>query len=118
MTVGERFIHHGGIECAVRSMSETLFLHYDRAALDAEYDNRAKVAGAEDCIAEWKTRSEEARSNLDCSLDLAYGSSTAETLDIFPSNTPGKSPINVFFHGGYWRALHKGRLQLRGVRCP
>ena len=48
MTVGERFIHHGGIECAVRSMSETLFLHYDRAALDEEYDNRAKVAGAED----------------------------------------------------------------------
>ena len=88
-------------------MSEPLFLHYDRAALDAEYDNRAKVAGAEDCIAGWKTRSEEARSNLDCSLDLAYGSSTAETLDIFPSNTPGKSPINVFYHGGYWRALHK-----------
>ena len=81
-------------------MSETLFLHYDRAALDAEYDNRAKVAGVEDCIAGWKTRSEEARSNLDCSLDLAYGSSTAETLDIFPSNTPGKSPINVFYHGG------------------
>ena len=88
-------------------MSEPLFLHYDRAALDAEYDNRAKVAGVEDYIARWKTRSAEARSNLDCSLDLAYGSSTAETLDIFPSNTPGKSPINIFYHGGYWRALHK-----------
>jgi arylformamidase len=88
-------------------MSEALFLHYDRAALDAEYDNRAKVTGAEDYIARWKARSKEARSKLDCNLDLAYGSSNAETLDIFLSNTPGKSPINIFFHGGYWRALHK-----------
>ena len=88
-------------------MSEILFLHYDRAALDAEYDNRAKVTGAEDYIARWKARSKEARSELDCNLDLAYGSSNAETLDIFPSNTPGKSPINIFYHGGYWRALHK-----------
>ena len=88
-------------------MSEALFLHYDRAALDAEYDNRAKVTGAEDYIARWKARSQEARSKLDCNLDLAYGSSHAETLDIFSSNTPGKSPINIFYHGGYWRALHK-----------
>ena len=85
----------------------SVFLHYDRVALDAEYDNSGKVANAEDYIARWKTRSEEARSNLDCSLDLAYGPSTAETLDIFPSNTPGKFPINVFYHGGYWRELHK-----------
>ena len=88
-------------------MSEALFLHYDRAALDAEYDNRAKVTGAEDYVARWKVRSKEARSELKCNLDIAYGSSHAETLDIFPSNTPGKSPINIFYHGGYWRALHK-----------
>ena len=88
-------------------MSEPLFLHYDRAALDAEYDNRAKVTGAEDYIAQWKVRSKEARSELDCNLDLTYGSSSAETLDIFPSTTSGKSPINIFYHGGYWRALHK-----------
>ena len=95
------------MEHGVRSVSEALFLHYDRAALDAEYDNRAKVTGAEDYIARWKARSKEARSELDCNLDLAYGSSNAETLDFFPSNTPGKSPINIFYHGGYWRALHK-----------
>ena len=88
-------------------MSEILFLHYDRAALDAEYDNRAKVTGAEDYIAQWNARSKEARSEFECNLDLAYGPSNTETLDIFPSNTPGKSPINIFFHGGYWRANHK-----------
>ncbi len=95
------------MEHGVRSVSGALFLHYDRAALDAEYDNRAKVTGAEDYIARWKARSKEARSEFDCNLDLAYGSSNAETLDFFPSNTPGKSPINIFYHGGYWRALHK-----------
>ena len=41
----------------------SIFLHYDRVALDAEYDNSGKVADAEDYIAGWKTRSEEARSN-------------------------------------------------------
>ncbi len=80
-------------------MSETLFLHYDRAALDAEYDNRAKVTSAEDYITQWKTRSKEARSELDCNLDLAYGSSSAETLDVFPSITSGKSSINLFYLG-------------------
>ena len=54
---------------------------------------------------DWYVReSAAARARLDCRLDVAYGSTPAETLDLFPSAAPG-SPVVMFIHGGYWRAL-------------
>jgi len=43
---------------------------------------------------------------LRCRLDLPYGTSPAETLDFFPAREPN-SPLLIFVHGGYWRALDK-----------
>src|SRR5690606_20173700 len=37
--------------------------------------------------------------------DVRFGPSEAETLDLFVTNPGG--PLHVFFHGGYWRMLHK-----------
>ncbi|MEJ2177121.1 MAG: alpha/beta hydrolase [Gammaproteobacteria bacterium] len=43
--------------------------------------------------------------------EIKYGPSKSETLDLFfpngESGGPAARPIHVFFHGGYWRALHK-----------
>ena len=39
-------------------------------------------------------------------LDLPYGDSAAERLDVFPASQPG-SPVLVFIHGGWWRSLDK-----------
>jgi len=65
--------------------------------------------------------SEEARQALPCRVNVAYGPTEPERLDIFPARKPN-SPIFVFIHGGYWRALdpkqmsHVARgLQKRGV---
>jgi len=41
-----------------------------------------------------------------CHLDQKYGKDVLQTLDIFPSNI-SQSPILIFIHGGYWRALDK-----------
>ena len=41
-----------------------------------------------------------------CYLDQKYGKDALQAVDIFPS-TVGNSPILVFIHGGYWRALDK-----------
>ncbi len=41
-----------------------------------------------------------------CYLDQKYGKEVLQTLDIFPSNV-SNSPILIFIHGGYWRALDK-----------
>ena len=48
-----------------------------------------------------------ARSLLPQHLDIPFGPTRAETLDIFPAapTGPGGAPVFVFIHGGYWRAL-------------
>lgn len=92
-------------------MNSPVFLGYDRAALDREYDNRAKVADFQGYLNRWEEESGETRSQFACELDLSYGPSAAETLDLFlppkASEDGGASPLQVFFHGGYWRALSK-----------
>jgi arylformamidase len=37
-------------------------------------------------------------------LDVPYGPTIDETLDIFPADAPN-APVFIFIHGGYWRAL-------------
>ena len=45
-----------------------------------------------------------ARAELPCTLNVPYGPTLEETLDIFPAAQPN-APVFVFIHGGYWRAL-------------
>lgn len=45
-----------------------------------------------------------ARAELPCTLNIPYGPTMEETLDIFPA-AKSNSPVFVFIHGGYWRAL-------------
>jgi arylformamidase len=49
---------------------------------------------------------------LGCDIDLSYGESAGEKLDVFPAarrqtSTRGGDPVLVFIHGGYWRSLDK-----------
>ena len=74
------------------------------ASIDAEYDPERRVGSRQPFIDWYVRESDSARARLDCRLDIAYGSTPAETLDLFPSATPG-SPLVMFIHGGYWRAL-------------
>jgi arylformamidase len=55
-------------------------------------------------IAGYTTRSEEARSALTGTLDVPYGPTREEYVDIFPAAVSG-APIMIFFHGGAWRML-------------
>jgi len=83
------------------------FLHYDRAGLDAEYNNRAKVKDALQWIARYGAESARARAELPMRFDVPYGRHHAERLDIFPPARPGLAPVHVFVHGGYWHRLDK-----------
>ncbi|WP_136660473.1 alpha/beta hydrolase [Nitratireductor sp. XY-223] len=49
-----------------------------------------------------------ARQLMDCSLDISYGDSAGQSLDIFPAK-PDRAPVFVFIHGGYFRALDKSQ---------
>jgi arylformamidase len=44
------------------------------------------------------------RQELCCQLDVSYGPTRAEHLDIFPAEQPN-APILIFLHGGYWCSL-------------
>jgi arylformamidase len=85
-----------------------IYRDYDQATLDAQYFLRGRVANVQDFFERWARASAETRGRLDCKLDLAYGPSAAETLDIFLTNTGGgPAPVHVFIHGGYWQAMDK-----------
>ncbi len=72
--------------------------------IDAQYDTAIPVADRAAEMRHYQERSAHARGALRCTLDVPYGPTRAETLDIFPADVPG-APVFVFIHGGYWRAL-------------
>lgn len=73
---------------------------------DAQYNNRARVADSAAVLARWAEASALSRKGLRARLDLPYGPTAAERLDVFAAQQPS-SPVLVFIHGGYWRALDK-----------
>lgn len=90
-------------------MSEKIFGVYDQAGLDAEYDNRAKVSGSADFIRKFAEDSQEWRQQQTGQLNIPFGPGADEVLDLFPGpgGGSGPAPIQVFIHGGYWKALSK-----------
>ena len=84
----------------------TVFGSYDQGSLDEQYDNRAKVgAKLKDYLSFYATQSLLTRATLPASLNVSYGPSGPETLDIFPGEGDGPLPVQLFIHGGYWKAL-------------
>jgi arylformamidase len=70
--------------------------------LDAEYDIARSVADPQRHLDTFAAESARAREELECRLDVPYGPTRPERLDLFPAG-PG-APVLVFLHGGYWRA--------------
>jgi arylformamidase len=85
----------------------SVFLHYDKKALDAEYNNRAKVKSAMEWIARYGAESARVRAELPMRFDVPYGRHHAERLDVFLPAGSGPVPVHVFVHGGYWHRLDK-----------
>ena len=77
--------------------------------LDRMYNNRGLVPEFDQHFSRWQRDSAVARGQQPCKLDIAYGDSGSERLDIFPAqNAVGASvPVLVFIHGGYWRSVDK-----------
>ncbi len=48
-------------------------------------------------------QSQETRATLPCTLDIPYGPTARQLLDVFPAEHPG-APVMVFIHGGYWKS--------------
>jgi arylformamidase len=83
-----------------------IFRQYDQASLDAQYNNRARYPDYKHHFDNWGKWSKAARSQLQCKLNVAFGPTPIEAIDIFPAAAPMAS-IYVFIHGGYWYSLDK-----------
>jgi arylformamidase len=78
----------------------------DPAFLAREYNNRELFPDHPRHFARWQETSASARATMACHLDVAYGASPGERLDIFPARK-GDGSVLLFIHGGYWRSLDK-----------
>ena len=75
-----------------------------QAEIDAHYNLGARLANPQAVFDGYAALSTTARNTLPCELDVRYGPTLDEKLDIFPAAQPG-APILLFIHGGYWRAF-------------
>ncbi len=90
--------------------SKKIYLNYDQTGLDAQYNLRARWPEHATFFAAWQAKGEAARAAPGWHLDLGYGPTPAETLDILtpPVKTSGRrAPVLVYIHGGYWQGLDK-----------
>lgn len=72
--------------------------------LDAQYNLRALIPDSATRYEEFcESESEKLRTELDHRLDLPFGPTLAEHLDVYPApGTRGDAPILVYVHGGFW----------------
>jgi arylformamidase len=75
---------------------------------EKEYDNRARVPEHPDIFARWDREAEAHRARSPkAELDLRYGPTERQFIDIFPAAADGpETPLALFIHGGWWRSLH------------
>jgi arylformamidase len=83
-----------------------LYRGMDRTQLDAAYNNTAAVPERDAIVAGWAARSARVRRDHPGHLDLAYGDSPRERLDLFLAADP-QAPTLAFIHGGYWQMNDK-----------
>jgi arylformamidase len=86
-----------------------LYKGYDVKELNAQYDCRTMVPEHANIYAKLKEQNLAVLSEYEVRLDISYGHSKEETLDIYlPANSNHKTaPINIYLHGGYWHSRNK-----------
>ena len=89
-------------------MTRKVFLDYDQAGLDGQLNLRARWPEHPEYFARWAEESAEVRRAHGGALDLAYGPSPGERLDLFVPKDRPAAPLVAFIHGGYWQSLDKG----------
>lgn len=95
---------------AESSVEAKVWGDYTQAELDAQYDQMTLVTKDEHAYHRVFKEQESARVRATLAaqslLDVAYGPSAAEKLDIFKA-AAADAPIQIFFHGGAWKGGRK-----------
>ena len=77
--------------------------------LEAEYNNRARVPEHAEIFLRWAREAEDFRAEMlkagRVDLNLAYGDTPRQTIDLFLAENAERAPLAMFVHGGWWRSL-------------
>ncbi|MFT5064873.1 MAG: acetyl esterase/lipase [Yoonia sp.] len=74
--------------------------------MDDRFANGAYIDGAADYPDRWNTQAAAFRRSVLAEIDVPYGPSPRQVMDIFHPNRLAKGLV-VFVHGGYWRMFDK-----------
>lgn len=75
-----------------------------QAEIDQQYNTQLRLSSGPSPLEHYLATAQAARQHLRCTLDLAFGPTVHETVDIFPADQ-ANAPVFLFVHGGYWRAF-------------
>lgn len=81
-------------------------MEHDQDWYREQYDPFAQVTDYTALFSDWSLRSGRARQNNRCDLNVSYGPTPLQALDVFPSAC-ANAPVFAFIHGGYWRGSDK-----------
>jgi arylformamidase len=76
----------------------------ERAALDAQYNLRAAVPEHLTYFARYERDSAALRERWPGWLDLSYGATPRQAIDLFLPHGVTAAPVLAFIHGGYWQS--------------
>ena len=85
-------------------MIDHLTYHERFTAEEFEYQYNLRLGRPdfeETVTPDWVRRSEAARADLNCQLDIRYGEGEKQKIDVF-SCGDASAPVLLYFHGGYW----------------
>ncbi len=86
-------------------MNDVLTYHtrFSPEEFESQYNLRlGRPDYEETVIPDWVSRSEVARGNLNCALDIRYGDGPKQKYDVFNCGNV-EAPVLMYFHGGYWQ---------------
>lgn len=79
---------------------------YTQEELDRQYDQSTLVPNSGEIAEQARADSAAIRADMECILDVSYGPTVLERLDIFPAAEKG-APVVVYHHGGAWTRSSK-----------
>lgn len=89
-------------------MAQAVYRSYDAKEFERQYNPRLVVPDAEAITEQFAQASAAFRARAGCELDISYGPTGRETLDVFPGEGQ-RCPVLLYLHGGYWRSRDKSQ---------
>ena len=87
-------------------MSDQLYKGFRLDEMEYQYNPRESVPEYPELAKVRAAQAKKVRDSAKSWLNVAYGNSSREMLDIYAADKPG-GPVLIYIHGGYWRSGSK-----------